>query len=67
MSADARTIQLRAWTAWNDEAIDEHGTERGIFCRREANRIMDALEPLSEQDWGIIRNRQREYVKESAA
>ena len=60
---NARAIQLRAWAAWNGQAYDEHGTEQGIAARREANRIMDQLEPLTEHDWGIIRNAQRQYVK----
>lgn len=63
---EARRVQLRAWAAWNDQAYEEHGTEFGIAARREANRIMDRLEPLSEADWGVIRNAQREYVREAS-
>lgn len=63
---DGRRVMLRAWAGWNDLAYEEHGSERGIAARREANRIMDKLEPLAESDWGVIRNAQREYARESA-
>jgi hypothetical protein len=63
---DSRTIQLRAWAAWNDTALDEHGSEYGVFARREANRIADQLGDFTETDWGIIRNRQREYAAEAS-
>jgi len=63
---EARKTQLRAWAGWNDLAYEEHDTETAIRARREANRIMDQLEPLTDADWGVIRLAQREYVSESA-
>jgi len=62
---EARTTQLRAWAAWNDKALDEHGSEDGVFARREANRIADQLGDFTETDWGVIRNCQREYAREA--
>lgn len=61
-----RTIQLRAWAAWNDKAYEDHDTDAGIYARREANRIADQLGDFTESDWGVIRNAQRGYRKESA-
>ena len=58
---EARKILLRAWAAHNDRALEVHGTEEAITARHEANRIADDLGDLSQEDWGVIRNAQREY------
>lgn len=55
---------LRAWAAWNDQALEAHGTEEGIEARRKANYLADTLGDFSESDWGVIRNAQRGYQSE---
>ena len=62
-----RYKQLRTWAAWNDRAMEAHGTDDGVTARRLANQIADGLGDFSEADWGVIRNAQREYDREALA
>lgn len=66
MTYPARTIELRAWAAWNDRAYESHGSDEGIAARREANRIADRLGDFTDSDWGVIRNAQRGYRMEAS-
>jgi hypothetical protein len=61
-----RDSLLRAWAAWNDRALEEHGTEDGIRARTLANALADQIGDFTERDWGIIRNAQREYIREAS-
>ena len=58
---------LRAWAAWNDRALEMHGTQDAIHARINANDLADTLGEFTESDWGVIRNAQREYLEEAGA
>jgi hypothetical protein len=60
-----RITQLRYWAALNDHAMEAHGTDAGVAARNQANRVSDALGDFTEADWGVIRNTQRAYQRES--
>jgi hypothetical protein len=63
---DHRKTMLRAWAAFNDKALESHGTDEGVSARARANRIADDLGDFTEADWGIIRLAQRGYIAEAS-
>ncbi len=61
----ARISLLRAWAAFNDRAMEAHGTADAVSARTMANSLADELGDFTEADWGIIRLAQRGYLAES--
>jgi hypothetical protein len=65
MNDPKRIALIREWAAWESHRLNRYGTDEGGAAARKGNAILDQLGDLSESDWGVYRNAQREYASES--
>ena len=59
-----RQEKLRYYAALRDHITEVYGSDLAVSETRIANRVADELGDFTQEDWGVIKNAQREYIAE---